>query len=57
MWYVAKGIEIIGLVQVLIGLFIGFSQDDLKIELKLALVGVVIFAVGRFLEIKFSKGR
>ncbi|HEX9652762.1 MAG TPA: hypothetical protein VGA99_03550 [bacterium] len=54
MWYIAKGIQIIGLVQVLIGLFVGFSQDDLSAELKIAIIGVVIFAAGRLLEKRFS---
>jgi len=56
MWYVAKGLQVIGLAQVLIGLFIGISQDDLALELKIALIGVGIFGVGRFLEKRFSKG-
>ncbi len=55
MWYLAKSLEIIGMIQVLAGLYIGFSQNDLRAELKIALIGVVIFAVGRFLEMRFSK--
>lgn len=57
MWYLAKGLQIIGLVQVLGGLYIGFSQNDLGAELKIAVIGVAIFGVGRFLEIKFGKQR
>ncbi len=55
MWYLAKALQIFGLVQVLVGLFIGFSQDDLGAELKIAMIGVAIFGVGRLLEIKFGK--
>ncbi|MFQ5708344.1 MAG: hypothetical protein ACE5HO_12885 [bacterium] len=55
MWYIAKGLQIIGMIEVLIGLFIGFSQDNLRTELKFAIVGVVIFGVGRLLEKKFAK--
>ncbi len=44
MWYIAKGLQIIGLAQVLGGLFIGISQDDLAAELKIAIIGVVILA-------------
>ncbi len=55
MWYLAKGLEIIGLTQVLVGLFIGISSDDLRTELKIAAIGVVIFVVGRLLESRFGK--
>lgn len=54
-WYIAKALQVIGLVQVLAGLFIGISQDDLRTELKIAIIGVAIFVVGRFLESRFSK--
>ncbi|MFQ5753912.1 MAG: hypothetical protein ACE5HI_18140 [bacterium] len=55
MWYIAKGLQIIGLVQVLIGLFVGFSQNDLSAELKIAMIGVAIFIVGRLLEKKYGE--
>ncbi|MFQ5603481.1 MAG: hypothetical protein ACE5HS_09465 [bacterium] len=54
MWYIAKGLQIIGLAQVLIGLYIGFSQDDLGAEVKIAIIGVAIFIVGRLIENKFG---
>jgi len=57
MWYFAKILEIIGLAQVLIGVFIGISHDDLASELKIALIGVAFFGVGRLLEIKFGKSK
>ncbi|MFQ5674455.1 MAG: hypothetical protein ACE5G1_01040 [bacterium] len=56
MWYFAKGLQIIGLGQVIIGFFVGVSQDDLASEYKIALVGVAIFLVGRLIEKKFTKG-
>ncbi len=55
LWYVGKGLQIIGLAQVLGGLFIGLSQDDLGLELKIALIGVAIFGIGRLIEVKFGK--
>ncbi|MFQ5651858.1 MAG: hypothetical protein ACE5IY_18125 [bacterium] len=55
LWYVGKGLQIIGLAQVLVGLYIGFSQNDLRTELKIALIGVAIFGIGRLMEIKFTK--
>ena len=57
MWYLAKGLQIIGLVQVLIGLFIGFSEDNLRAELKIAIIGVAIFAVGRLVETRFGRAK
>lgn len=57
MWYFAKILEVIGLAQVLGGLYIGMSQDDLGLELKIALIGVGIFAVGRLLELKFGRSK
>ncbi len=55
MWYVAKALEIVGLVQVLGGLYIGFSQNDLGAELKIAVIGIAIFFVGRLLERKAAR--
>lgn len=43
------------MIQVLGGLYIGFSQNDLAAELKIALIGVAVFGIGRLLEIKFGK--
>jgi hypothetical protein len=55
-WYIAKGLQIIGLVQVLIGIYVGISQNDLGAELKIAMIGVAIFAVARLLEKKVQGG-
>ncbi len=55
MWYVGKALQIIGLVQVLFGLYIGFSHNDLGAELKIAIIGLGIFVVGRLLEVKGGK--
>jgi hypothetical protein len=57
MWYIAKGLQIIGLVQVLIGIVIGISEDNLSAELKIAIIGVAVFAVGKFLETRFGRVR
>ncbi|MCH9008935.1 MAG: hypothetical protein O7G31_11270 [Calditrichaeota bacterium] len=57
MWYFAKILEVVGLAQVLGGLYIGISQDDLGLELKIAVIGVAIFGVGRLLELKFGKSK
>ena len=55
MWYIGKALQLIGLAQVLIGLYIGFSQNDLRAELKIAVMGVAIFAICRLLEVRFGK--
>lgn len=55
MWYISKALQIIGLGQVLFGLFIGLSQDDLRTELKIAVIGVAIFVLGRLLETRFGR--
>ena len=57
MWYFAKILEVAGLAQVLAGIYIGISQDDLAAELKIALIGVAVFGIGRLLEIKFGKSK
>ena len=54
MWYIAKALQLIGLVQVLGGLYIGFSQNDQAAELKIAVIGIAIFAIGRIIEMKSS---
>jgi len=57
MWYLAKVLETIGLTQVLVGLFIGISRDDLRMELKIAVIGIIIFGIGRLIERKFGKSQ
>ncbi len=55
MWYIGKALQIIGLVQVLFGIYVGFSQDDLGAGLRIAMMGVAIFIVGRILEVRFGR--
>lgn len=55
MWYIAKALQIIGMSNVLFGLYIGFSQDNLRTELRFAIIGIVIFGIGRLIESKFLK--
>ncbi|MFQ6113101.1 MAG: hypothetical protein ACE5NG_03310 [bacterium] len=55
MWYLAKGLQAIGLIEVLIGLYAGFSQNNLSAEFKFAMIGVAIFGVGWFIEKKVIK--
>ncbi|MFQ5824246.1 MAG: hypothetical protein ACE5JB_09350 [bacterium] len=50
MWFIAKGLQAIGLIEVLFGLYLGFSQDNLSAEFKFAMLGVTIFGVGWFIE-------
>ena len=57
MWYFGKVLEIIGLAQVLGGLYIGISQNDLGAEIKIAVIGVALFAVGRLIETRFGKAK
>ena len=55
MWYIAKALQIIGLGQVLIGVFIGISQDSLAAEYKIAAIGLGFFLIGRLIEGKVGK--
>ena len=57
MWYLAKILETVGLTQVLIGLFIGISRDDLRAELKIAVIGIIVFGIGRLIERKFGRSQ
>lgn len=55
MFYVAKMIQAFGFADVTYALFVGFTQDNsMGRELKLMMVGVVIFLAGRLLERKAS---
>ena len=56
MWYVAKALQTIGLAQVLIGVFVGISQDNLATEYKIAAIGLGIFFIGRLMEKRFTRG-
>ncbi|MFQ5865486.1 MAG: hypothetical protein ACE5IW_09685 [bacterium] len=55
MWYIAKGLQAIGLIEVLFGLYIGFSQDNLSTEFRFAIMGIAIFGIGWFIEKKILK--
>lgn len=56
MWYFAKALQTIGLAQVLIGVFVGISQDNLATEYKIAAIGIAFFLIGRLVEQRFTKG-
>ena len=56
MCYIDKGLHTIGLGQVLIGVFIGISQDNLATEYKIAAIGLAFFLIGRLVEQRFTKG-
>ena len=56
MWYIAKALQMLGLAQVLIGVFVGISQDNLATEYKIAAIGLGFFLIGRLVEGKSKKG-
>jgi len=49
-WWIAKFIQAIGLFEVLHGLYIGLSEDNLSQEFRIAGVGILIFGVGWLIE-------
>jgi hypothetical protein len=54
MFYLAKFLQAIGFADVGYSLFIGISEENLSREYRLALIGIVIFYVGRFIEQRVS---
>ena len=54
MFYLAKLLQAVGFADVGYAIFIGISQENLGYELRLAVVGIVIFYVGRFIEQRVS---
>ncbi len=56
MWYIAKALQMLGLAQVLIGVFVGILQDNLATEYKIAAIGLGIFLIGLLVESKSKKG-
>jgi len=56
-WWIAKFIQAVGLFEVLYGLYIGFSEDDLGREFRIAGIGILIFGVGWLIEKWLDKGR
>lgn len=50
-FYVAKGLQLAGLVGVGVGLYVGLTQGDaLMRELRLAAFGAAVFYAGRLIE-------
>lgn len=54
MFYLAKFLQAVGFADVGYALFIGITEENLGREYRLALLGIVIFYVGRFIEQRFS---
>lgn len=55
MFYLAKMIEALGVCQVTYGLYLGMTQANaLRLEMKMMVVGALIFYFGRFLERRAS---
>jgi hypothetical protein len=55
MFYVAKLIEALGVCWVSYGLLLGLTQENaLRTEMKLMVVGAIVFYFGRFLERRAS---
>jgi hypothetical protein len=50
MMFLAKGLEALGIACLMIGLVQGIQSGDMWIELYLSIGGIVVFAIGRFLE-------
>ena len=55
-WYVAKALQVIGLLIVLIGILTGLSNPlgdaEFRAETRSAIIGVVLFGVGWLIEKK-----
>jgi hypothetical protein len=55
MFYLAKMIEALGIVQVTYGLLLGMTQANaLRFEMKMMVAGALIFGLGRLLEWRAS---
>jgi len=55
MFYLAKMIEALGVCQVTYGLFLGMTEANaLRLEMKMMVVGAIVFYLGRFLERRAS---
>lgn len=54
MFYLARFFQAIGIADVGYALFIGISEENLRREYGLALIGIVIFYVGRLIEQRVS---
>jgi hypothetical protein len=57
LWWIAKFIQAIGLFEVLHGLYIGLSEDNLGQEFRIAGLGILIFGVGWLVEKWAGRGR
>ena len=54
-YYVARGLQMIGLIEVGFGLFIGLYEGDLKLELWHGGIGSVLFFAGWLVQKRFSR--
>jgi hypothetical protein len=49
-WWIAKFIQALGLFEVLYGLYVGISEENLGLEFRIAGIGVLIFGAGWLIE-------
>ena len=55
MFYLAKMIEALGICQVTYGLYLGMTEANaLRLEMRMMIVGALVFGLGRFLERRAS---
>lgn len=54
LWFVAKIIQAIGLIEVMYGLIIGLKDDNLGLEFRYAGIGLLIFGIGWLIEKKLG---
>lgn len=50
LWLIAKFLQGLGLCEVLYGLYLGIAEGDMAQELRFVGVGILLFAVGWFIE-------
>jgi hypothetical protein len=54
LWFVAKIIQAICLIEVMYGLIIGLKDDNLGLEFRYAGIGLLIFGIGWLIEKKLG---
>ena len=53
-FYVGRALQLIAMLWVAYALYTGFVRDDWKGELRLLMLGALLFLIGRFIERRYA---
>ena len=54
-YYLGRAVQLVAMIQLVMGLYVGFVLDDWKTELWLLAAGAALFLAGRAIERRYAR--